>query len=158
MKTKLWKTYAFWVLLAEAAGLLAGLLTREDLRLYSEVIAKPPLSPPAFVFPIVWTLLYALMGIGAARMYLAPASQARKRGLLLFLVQLVFNFCWSFIFFRFQAFDAAFVWLLALFVLVLGMTSAFRSVDPLAARLQTPYLLWLVFAGYLSAGVWLLNR
>ena len=69
------KTYLLWILLAEAVGGLAGWLIREDVKIYTESIVQPPLSPPALVFPVVWTILYALMGISAARVALTPASQ-----------------------------------------------------------------------------------
>lgn len=75
------KTYLLWILLAEAVGGLAGWLTREDAKIYTDSIAQPPLSPPALVFPVAWTILYALMGIGAARLALAPDSPQRSRGL-----------------------------------------------------------------------------
>ena len=126
--------------------------------MYAQTIVKPPLSPPGWVFPVVWTLLYALMGTGAARIYLAPPSKARSLGLNLFIVQLVVNFFWSPIFFNLQTFGLAFFWLLLLWGLVLWMILAFRKVDPLAAKLQIPYLLWLTFAAYLNLGVWYLNR
>ena len=99
-----------------------------------------------------------MMGIGAARIYLAPASGDRSRSLLLFLVQLAVNFFWSIIFFNLQAFGFAFVWLILLWVLILLMILSFRKVDKLAAWLQIPYLLWVSFAAYLNLGVWLLNR
>ena len=89
MKKHLWGTYGTWVLFTEAVGGLAGWLTRDGTQLYSQVITKPPLSPPSIVFPIVWVILFALMGIGAARVYLAPPSGLRSRSLLLFLVQLL---------------------------------------------------------------------
>lgn len=152
-----WKPYLFWVLLAEAVGLLSGWLTREGTAVYAQTIAKPPLAPPGWLFPVVWTILYALMGIGAARVYLAPPSKARSLGLNLFVAQLVVNFFWSPIFFNLQAFGFAFFWLLLLWGLVFGMILAFRRVDPLAAKLQIPYLLWLTFAAYLNLGVWYLN-
>lgn len=154
---KNWKTYAFWVLLSEAAGGLSALLTREGTRLYSTTVIKPPLSPPAILFPIVWTILFLLMGIGAARVYLSPASAARSRALVLFLIQLAVNFFWSLIFFNLEAFGAAFFWLLLLWVLVLLMTLYFRKVDLTAGRLQIPYLLWVTFAAYLNYAVWQLN-
>ena len=75
---KTWKTYLLWILLAEAAGGLSGWLTREGTKAYSQTIVQPPLSPPGWVFPVVWTILFALMGIGAARIYLAPPSKARS--------------------------------------------------------------------------------
>ena len=121
------------------------------------MLQKPPLSPPGIVFPIVWGILYALMGIGAARIYLAPESRERTRSLLLYFVQLMFNFFWSIIFFNFQRFGFALIWLLVLWVLILRMILAFRRVDKTAALLQIPYLLWVTFAAYLNFGVWRLN-
>ena len=126
--------------------------------MYAQTIVKPPLSPPGWLFPVIWTILYALMGIGAARIYLSPPSKIRNLGLNLFVAQLVVNFFWSPIFFNLQAFGLAFFWLLLLWGLVLWMTLAFRKVDPLAAKLQIPYLIWLTFAAYLNLSVWYLNR
>ena len=158
MKSETWKTYTFWILLAEAVGALSGWLSREGTRVFSETAVQPPLSPPAIFFPIVWTVLYLLMGIGAARVSLTAPSPDRSRGLNLFIVQLAVNFFWSLIFFNARAYGFALIWLLLLWVLVLWMILSFRKTDPLAARLQIPYLLWLTFAAYLSAGVWYLNR
>ena len=152
-----WKPYVFWILLAEAVGALSGWLTREGTEIYAQTILKPPLSPPGWVFPVAWSILYALMGIGAARVSLSPPSGERSRGLNLWIIQLVINFFWSPIFFNLQAFGPAFFWLLLLWVLVLWMVFVFRKVDPLAAKLQIPYLLWLTFAAYLNFGVWYLN-
>lgn len=157
MKKQAWKAYALWILLAEGVGALAGWLTREGTEIYKAAIEKPPLSPPAAVFPIVWAILFALMGIGAARIWLAPKSRERSIALNLFIMQLVVNFFWSLIFFNAQAFGFAFFWLVLLWVLILLMIGAFRKVDPLAAGLQIPYLLWVTFAAYLNFGVWLLN-
>lgn len=153
-----WKPYVFWILLAEAVGALSGWLSREGSEVFSQTVIQPPLSPPAILFPIVWTILYALMGIGAAQVSLTPSSPERSRSLNLVVIQLVVNFFWSLIFFNAQAYGFAFLWLLLLWVLVLLMILAFRKVDPLAAWLQIPYLLWLTFAAYLSFGVWYLNR
>lgn len=158
MKKRDWKNgFAFWILMTEAVGLLAGWLTREGTAMYGKTMARPPLSPPGIVFPIVWTALYALMGVGAALVYQSPVSPARRRGLTLFFIQLAFNFLWSIIFFNLQSYGLALVWLLALWGLVLAMALAFRKADQTAARLQIPYLLWAAFAAYLNAGVWYLN-
>ena len=157
MKHHTWKIYAAWILLAEAVGGLSGWLTRDGAKAYSQSIIQPPLSPPAMVFPIVWDILFALMGIGAARIYLAPPSRERTNSLRIFLLQLAFNFFWSILFFNLQAFGAALVWLLILWGLIVWMIVAFRKVDPLAARMQIPYLLWVTFAAYLNYGVWMLN-
>lgn len=153
-----WKTYAFWILLSEAVGALSGWLTREGTKAYQTTIAQPPFSPPPLVFPIAWSILFALMGIGAARVWLAPPSRQRTRALAVFLLQLLFNFFWSIIFFNFQAFGFALLWLVALWGLILWMIFAFARVDQIAAALQIPYLLWVIFAAYLNAGVWGLNR
>lgn len=158
MNKATWKTYAFWIVLSVAAGLLSGWLTREGTEIYTDMLQKPPLSPPGWLFGVVWTILYALMGISAARIYLAPPSWDRSRGLNLFVAQLIVNFFWSPIFFNAQAYGFAFVWLLLLWVLVLLMILRFRKVDKTAARLQLPYLLWLTFAAYLNWAVWQLNR
>jgi tryptophan-rich sensory protein len=98
------------------------------------------------------------MGFSAARISLTPPSPERSKGLNLYIAQLVVNFFWSLIFFNAQAYGFAFVWLLLLWALVLWMILTFYKVDPLAAKLQIPYLLWLTFAAYLNAGVWYLNR
>lgn len=152
-----WKTYGLWILCTEAVGALSGWLTRDGVRAYTQSVIQPPLSPPPLVFPIVWGILFALMGVGAARVYLSPASMARSQGLLLFGIQLAFNFFWSFLFFQFQLFGFALLWLVILWLLIAGMTLTFRKVDTPAAWMQVPYLAWTAFAGYLNFGVWMLN-
>ena len=152
-----WKIYALWILFTEAVGALSGWLTRKGAKLYGEAIVQPPLSPPAVVFPIVWAILFALMGIGAARIYMAPPSRARTRALGIYVLQLFFNFFWSILFFNFQAFGAALIWLAVLWALILWMMFTFYQVDKAAAWLQVPYLLWVTFAAYLNFGVWRLN-
>lgn len=158
MKRANWKTYVFWIGLSEAVGLLSGILSRSATAAFGESVLQPPLSPPAIVFPIVWTVLYALMGISAARISLAQPSTQRSRGLNLFITQLIVNFFWSLIFFNAGAYGFALLWLFLLWALALWMILAFWKVDPLAALLQIPYLLWLTFAAYLNYGVWMLNR
>ena len=152
-----WKTYAVWILLTEAVGVLSGLLSADGTRIFQETVIQPPLSPPGFLFPVVWSVLYALMGIGVARVFMQETSPARSKALNLYVVQLIVNFFWSLIFFNAQAYGLAFFWLLLLWALVLWMIIAFGRVDPLAAYLQIPYLLWITFAAYLNLGVWYLN-
>ena len=98
------------------------------------------------------------MGIGAALVWRKPASRERTRSLRLFIVQLAVNFFWSILFFNGQVYGFALVWLMLLWALIAWMILSFRSVDRTAALLQIPYLLWVTFAAYLNAGVWLLNR
>ena len=156
MKGK-WKTYLFWLALTEGVGLLAGILTRNGVQWYTEFAVKPPLNPPAVVFPIVWTILYALMGIGAARVSLNPESPDRSRGLNLFLIQLAANFLWSIFFFNFRAYGFAFIWLVVLWGLIAAMILAFSKSDIPAAWLQVPYLVWVSFALFLNFWVDRLN-
>ena len=153
-----WKVYGIAILLTEAVGTLSGWLARDGTRLYATMIEKPPFSPPGVVFPVAWALLYALMGIGAARVWSAPASETRTRALRVFWGQLAFNFFWSLIFFNLRAYGFAFLWLAVLWVLIFWMIRTFRPVDRLAAELQIPYLVWVTFAAYLNLGVWVLNR
>ena len=157
MKNQSWKPYIISVLLAESVGIVSGLLSREGTKIFGSTAIQPPLSPPGWVFPIVWTILYALMGISAARIWLSQPSVDRSRGLNLYAAQLIVNFFWSLIFFNTQRYGFAALWLILLWVLVLWMILTFRKVDPLAALLQIPYLIWLAFAAYLNIGVWQLN-
>ena len=153
-----WKVYLVWIGVAEAVGALSALFSRGGMEAYGDTVLQPPLSPPMWLFPVVWGLLYALMGISAARIWLTSESPQRSRGLNLFSAQLIVNFFGSLIFFNLQAFGLAFVWLLLLWVLVAWMILTFYPVDTLAAWLQVPYLIWLTFAAYLSFGVWMLNQ
>lgn len=150
--------YLLWILATEAVGILSAFLSREGTSTFQSGAVQPPLSPPAILFPIVWTILYALMGIGAARVAAQPDSKARSLGLNLFVVQLIVNFFWSLIFFNAGAYGFAFLWILLLWVLIVAMILVFRKVDLTAAWLQVPYLLWVTFAAYLNYGVWQLNK
>ena len=158
MMRKNWKSIVFWVILSEAVGLLAGLLTRNATEIYGQIAAKPPLAPPAWLFPVVWTILYALMGIGAGLVANQVTDENRNRSLNLMVAQLIVNFFWPLLFFNAQAYGLALLWLLLLLLLVIWMTLEFRKVSPLAALLQIPYIIWLLFATYLNAAVWYLNR
>lgn len=153
-----WKTYAFWILLSEGVGALSGFLSKEGIQVYEQTVIQPLFSPPMLLFPIVWGILYALMGISAARISLAHPSRERSLGLNLFVTQLIINFFWSLIFFNLQAFGLALLWLLLLWILVFLMILTFRKISPLASWLQIPYLLWLTYAVWLTYGVWTLNR
>ena len=119
-------------------------------------INQPALSPPPIVFPIVWTVLYILMGISS---YLICTSDSVDKGsaMLVYAVQLFFNFFWSIIFFRFSNYLLAFIWLLILIALIILMIYRFYKIKPLAAYLQIPYLLWCIFAAYLNLMVYYLN-
>ncbi len=148
---KKYKTYIVQIAITLVAGGLSAFVTRDNFNIF-ESINKPPLSPPAIVFPIVWSVLYTLMGISAGRV-------KKKSGFVPFIyyLQLAVNFLWSVIFFNMQAFGFAFIWLLLLWLLILIMIAEFYRIDNPAAYLQIPYLLWVTFAGYLTFMIWMLN-
>lgn len=144
-------------MLTLAVGGLSGFLTSMGTDSF-DALTKPPLTPPSFLFPIVWTVLFILMGVGAARIFMTEPTAARNRALIVYVVQLAVNFLWSIIFFNLQAYAFAFFWLILLWVLILTMIYLFCKVDKPAALLQIPYAIWVTFAGYLNLMIWLLNR
>ncbi|MCH5188206.1 MAG: tryptophan-rich sensory protein [Oscillospiraceae bacterium] len=153
------KPYVASVALALSVGGASALLSKRGIYLFQN-IEKPLLTPPGIVFPIVWTLLYTLMGISAAIIFEKRAEQREKvtASLRIYALQLAVNFLWSLIFFNARAFLAAFTWLLLLWILILVMLNRFGKISPMAARLQIPYLLWVSFAGYLTLAIYLLNK
>ena len=157
MKIKKFLPYIIGAGIALAVGTLSGFLSMDAMEVYSQTIVQPPLSPPGWLFPVAWTILYTLMGISSARIWQKPEGESRSKALNLYVAQLIVNFFWSLIFFNAQAFGFAVLWLMLLWVLVLLMILQFRKVDKTAARLQIPYLLWLTFAAYLNYAVWQLN-
>lgn len=155
MKTKT-RTYVISILIPLAVGAVAGLLTRGSMDAFSQ-LRQPPLSPPGILFPIVWTILYTLMGIGAALISLS-GDEGSGKALRTYWLQLAVNFVWPILFFALGLHFLALLWLILLVVLVIRMILQFYKISTLAAYLQIPYLLWLLFATYLNAGIWLLNR
>ena len=151
------KPYAVSILLTLAVGGLSGFLTSMGMDSF-DALTKPPLTPPSFLFPIVWTVLFILMGVGAARIFMTEPTAARNRALIVYVVQLAVNFFWSIIFFNLQAYAFAFFWLILLWVLILTMIYLFCKVDKPAALIQIPYAIWVTFAGYLNLMIWLLTR
>ena len=140
------KTYITFILIPLAVGGLSAFLTQGNMDVF-DMVTKPPLTPPAVVFPIVWTILYTLMGVGAARVYLKNPSSA---AISVFGINLFFNFFWSIFFFNMRAFCFSFFWLLALLAVVIVMTIKFYREDSVAGLLQIPYCIWLIIAGYLN--------
>ncbi len=151
------KPYIIGILIPLAVGGLAAFLTRNSMNIY-ESIEKPPQAPPGILFPIVWTVLYILMGIGSTLIYKSDADEKIKnQGLFIYGLQLAVNFFWSILFFNLQAFLPSFIWLLLLWGLIIAMIVSFWRISRSAALLQIPYLLWVTFAGYLNLMIYLLN-
>ena len=135
----------------------AGLLTQNSVETF-EALKQPPLSPPGWLFPVVWTALYLLMGISSYLVCVSDAAREEKaRAMWAYGVQLAFNFLWPIFFFNLTWYLFAFAWLVALWILILITALRFGRIRSLAARLLIPYLLWVAFAGYLNLGIYLLN-
>ncbi len=148
--------YAKNIIIAWVVGFVSGLLNRNAMAAFSS-LKQPALFPPGWLFPVVWTILYVLMGISLTLVEQASPQPLEKRVVYLYYLQLFVNFAWPFLFFGLGLFWPAFGWLLFLLVLVAWMAFAFWRVRPLAGYLQIPYLLWLLFAAYLNCSVAILN-
>lgn len=121
-------------------------------------LRQPPLSPPMWLFPVVWTILFLLMGLASYLVYQSNRTRAQKRSALgLYALQLAVNFVWPILFFNLNWWLAAFLWLVMLWALIWFTAIAFHRCRPLAGMLLAPYLGWVAFAGYLNFGIYLLN-
>lgn len=138
-----------------AVGGISALITNDAFKDYENVI-KPPLSPPSWLFPIIWTILYILMGISTYLIY-EKDKTLNKTSLIIYSIQLSLNFIWPIFFFGFRSYLFSFILLSAIIVLVSGMIVLFYKENKIAALIQLPYLVWLLFAGYLNLSVYLLN-
>lgn len=149
------KSYIISILIALAAGGISSIFAMSAMEEYNQ-LRQPAFAPPSWIFPIVWTILFILMGISAARVYLADTEDTPS-ALRIYALQLIVNIIWTPLYFTFNLRLAAFIWLMLLFILVLIMTIRFNRVDKTAAILQIPYIIWLVYAGYLNLGTYILN-
>ena len=153
------KPYVISVLAALGVGALSAFLSKDGMQMYQSYATKPPLSPPNILFPIVWSVLYVLMGISAAIVWKKRdvKPDIAYEGLKAYILQLVMNFFWSIIFFAMSAYWFAFVWLLIMEIIIIYMIAKFGKISPLAAYLQIPYALWCLFALYLNLMTAILN-
>lgn len=151
-----WKTLILCIAIPLGVGGLSALLTQNSMMAF-DALTQPPLSPPAWLFPVVWSILYVLMGIASYLVVTSDKPARSRTALTIYGLQLVFNFFWSIIFFRLEAYLLAFVWLVLLWILILLTTVLFYRIRKAAGYLMLPYLLWVTFAGYLNLGIYLLN-
>ncbi len=151
---KQWKTLIFCIAVPLAVGVLSALLTRNGMQTFDS-INKPKLAPPGWLFPVVWTILYVLMGI-ASYLVITP-RQPNGSALTAYGLQLIFNFFWSIFFFNLSLYLFAFIWLVVLWILILITIIRFYQISEPAGYLMIPYLLWVSFAGYLNFSIYLLN-
>ena len=150
--------YSVSIAIPLAVGALAAFITKDNMNIYQD-ISLPPLAPPGWLFPIVWTLLYILMGISCAMIYSKRGQEPKnvKRALTYYAMSLISNFAWSIVFFNFGVFGFAFLWLLLLLYLIIRTILSYHKIYPLAAFLQIPYAIWVAFAGYLNLMIYILN-
>ena len=146
-----------FALVSVTVGCLAAVFTKDNRNIY-DYITLPVFAPPAWIFPVVWVILYILMGVSAGLMWTAPRKDHKKPGAqFYFFLQLGVNFFWSIIFFNFMAFKASFVWLILLLGLIIIMFLSFFKISKISAYLLLPYIIWVIFAGALNLSIALLN-
>ena len=152
-----WKTLIFFVSIPLLVGGFASLISRESMSMF-EQLTKPPLSPPGWLFPLVWTVLYIFMGLASYLVFTSNHNKNEiKTALQIYALQLIFNFFWTILFFNFELYFFAFFWLITLLALIILTTFLFYENSKLAAYLIIPYIIWVTFAAYLNLGVALLN-
>ena len=142
-----WKTLILCIAIPLAVGGLSALFTADSMQSF-QVQPQPHLSPPGWLFPIVWTILYTLMGI--ASYFIVLSNQPKQDALFVYGLQLFANFFWSILFFRLELYFLAFLWLIFLWILIFKTITEFGKISLTAKRLLIPYLLWVTFAGYLN--------
>ncbi|MBE5793832.1 MAG: tryptophan-rich sensory protein [Clostridiales bacterium] len=153
-----WKWLLICLAIPVGIGILSALVSMDGMKRFEQV-AKPPLTPPGWLFPVAWTLLYLLMGYASYVVWRSDASKQQiDHALLWYGAQLAANFLWSPLFFQWDLYFAALLWLVVMLLLIVITMVRFWRVDRKAGILILPYLCWVLFAGYLNAGVWILNR
>ncbi len=153
-----WKQLLICLAIPLGVGGLAALITRNSMQTF-EQLNKPPLSPPGWLFPVVWTILYLLMGLASYLVLVSDSGRRQIRSALqAYGWQLGANFLWPLLFFSAEAYLPAFLWLVLLWVLIAITLYRFARIRPAAGWLLVPYLVWVTFAGYLNLGIYLLNR
>lgn len=149
-----WKKLFVCIAIPLVVGGLSAALTKDSMELY-ETVQKPALTPPGWIFPVVWTILFVLMGI--ASYLILTTEKSKDTALRVYGLQLAVNFFWSILFFNLQQYQLSFFWLLLLWLLVFITTVLFYQISKPAGYLMLPYLLWVTFAGYLNFSISLLN-
>lgn len=146
------------IVLPLSLGAIAGMFTSQSVSGWYETLNRPSFNPPNWIFGPVWTTLYILMGISLYLIWKQDVSKERNRAILVFLVQLILNFCWSFIFFYFNLIGIALLEIILLWINILIMLVLFYRIRPLAAYINIPYFIWVTFATILNASYYFLNR
>ena len=145
------------IVLTELIGMLSGFLVGNSKAFY-ETLFLPPFSPPSWIFPVVWGILYALMGVAAYLIFeFVPPSTERKKAFILYAVQLAFNFLWTLFFFRLELLWGSIAVIILVDIIGIITTIKFYKLKKSAGYFLIPYLIWILFATYLNIGIALLN-
>lgn len=145
------------LLLPLGIGGIAGIFTAEAIPGWYATLIQPSFNPPNWVFGPVWTTLYIILGISLFLIWKLPPSKKRNQAILIFMVQLLLNFSWSFFFFYFKMIGVALVDIIFLWITIIFMLVSFYKIKPLPAYINIPYFLWVTFAAALNAAYFLLN-
>ena len=147
------------ILIPLIIGGISAFITKDSTAMF-KTINKPPLSPPSWIFPVAWTILYILMGLASYYIYeekFYTNKKDRHDWFTIYIIQLIFNFFWSIIFFNMKQYVFSFVWLIIMLILIILLVINARKINIRSYYLLLPYLLWVIFAGYLNFGIALLN-
>ncbi|NOH15552.1 TspO/MBR family protein [Clostridium cochlearium] len=146
------------IIFIQGVGFLSGRLGMSNQNTYNDFV-KPSFSPPGWIFPIVWGILYFLIALAFYRIIIkGKQGENINKSVIYFIIQLTLNFLWAIIFFRFKLYGFAFLELLILLVFILLSIFEFYKLDKIAAYLMIPYAIWVSFAGILNCAIWILNR
>jgi benzodiazapine receptor len=145
------------ILLPLLVGGVSGYATATGITTWYTTLNKPFFNPPNYLFGPVWTILYILMGISFYRILQSQESKIKTTGIMIFCMQLALNFCWSFLFFKFQLLAISFIEIIIMWISIVTMIYTFTKIDKTAGYLQIPYLLWVSFASVLNGSIWYLN-
>jgi len=149
----------FSLVLPLLVGGVSGYLVRNQTNGdWFNSLAKPSFNPPSYLFGPVWTTLYILMGVSVFLIWKTPKTELRQKALIIFGVQLFFNFWWSILFFSFHTILLSVIDILLMWFLIIYMIILFKKIKSVAAYLQIPYLLWVTFATVLNISIWYLNK
>ena len=146
------------IILPLSLGAIAGMFTAQSVPEWYATLNKPSFNPPDWIFGPVWTSLYILMGISLFLIWKQVASKERNLAILIFFLQLLLNFAWSFIFFYFNMIGIALIEIVLLWIGIIIMSVLFYKIKPMAAYINIPYLIWVTFATILNVSYYLLNK
>lgn len=138
-------------------GAVSGIATASSIKTWYVALEKPLFNPPNYLFGPVWTILYILMGVSLYMILQSHKNDLRKKAIMIFTIQLFLNFCWSFLFFKFNWLGISFIEIMLIWISIVIMIVTFYKIDKKAALLQIPYLLWVTFASTLNGSIWILN-